>query len=175
MSEVEAKASAHLTIYRMLVLSAIGLAVGTISSFATIGFVELVIALNDLLFVSTESRSQLSTGMLAIVTISALTIGGLIVGIILNLGIKSQYPLGPSRYDLCRAITRKVAETDSGSTLYFSLSIVAGLWRFGWSVWPRGLPRRDHRSAYPSATAWRTRCSQYCHRLRCRCGDFHRV
>ncbi len=96
MSEAEPKTGAHLTIYRMLALSAIGLAVGTISSFATIGFVELVIWLNDLLFVSADSRDQLSTGMLAIVTISTLTVGGLIVGIILNFGVKSQYPLGPT-------------------------------------------------------------------------------
>ena len=96
MSEVKPKTGAHLTIYRMLILSAIGLAVGTISSFATIGFVELIIWLNDLLFVSADSRNQLSTGVLAIVTISTLTIGGLIVGIILNFGLNSQYPLGPA-------------------------------------------------------------------------------
>jgi len=96
MREAESKTGAHLTIYRMLVLSVIGLAVGTVSSFSTIGFVELVIWLNDLLFVSANSRDQLSTGMLAIVTISTLTLGGLIVGIILNFGVGSQYPLGPA-------------------------------------------------------------------------------
>ena len=96
MNDVAPKSGAHLTIYRMLILSAIGLVVGTVSSFATIGFVELVVWLNDLLFVSTVSRGELSTGMLAIATILTLTMGGLIVGIILYYGVRSQYPLGPA-------------------------------------------------------------------------------
>ena len=128
MSEIDAKASAHLTIYRMLALSVIGLAVGTISSFATIGFVELVIVLNDFLFVSAESRSQLSTGMLAIVTISALTIGGLIVGIILNLGVKSQYPLGPADTIYAVQLRERLPKPIAGllSTLASVLSLGCG-------------------------------------------------
>jgi len=135
MSEVDAKDGAHLTIYRMLVLSAIGIAVGTISSFATIGFVELVIWLNDLLFVSTESRNQLSTGMLAVVTISTLTIGGLIVGIILNLGVKSQYPLGPAdtiyAVQLRERLPRPIAGLLSTFASILSLGCGASVGQYG--------------------------------------------
>ncbi len=88
--------SAHITLYRMLVLSLIGLTVGSISSFATIGFVELVLWLNDVLYVTQAGREQLDSGMLAIVTISVLTLGGLLVGIILNIGIKPGTSLGPA-------------------------------------------------------------------------------
>ena len=96
MSQDAARTRAHLTIYRMLALSAIGLVVGTISSFATIGFVELVHWLNVQLYISAESRSQLEPGMLVLATIAALTIGGLLVGVILHFGVKSDKPLGPA-------------------------------------------------------------------------------
>ncbi len=96
MSQIAAKTRAHLTIYQMLALSAIGLVVGTISSFGTIGFVELVHWLNVQLYITAESRSQLEPGMLALTTIAALTLGGLLVGVILHFGVKSDKPLGPA-------------------------------------------------------------------------------
>lgn len=96
MSDVRVKVSAHLTLYRMTVLAALGLVVGTVSSFATIGFVELVQWLNQLLYISSESRNQLEPGKLALVTISVLSFGGLIVGIILHYGVKDRRPLGPT-------------------------------------------------------------------------------
>lgn len=96
MRQAAARTRAQLTISRMLALSVIGLVVGTISSFATIGFVELVHWLNLQLYVSAESRNQLEPGMLAMVTIAALTLGGLLVGVILHYGVNSDKPLGPS-------------------------------------------------------------------------------
>ncbi len=82
-------------LYRMLVIAAIGLVVGTISSFATIGFVEIVHWLNQVLFITAETRSGLPSGTLTIVTILIPTIGGLIVGLVLRFGVVTGYSLGP--------------------------------------------------------------------------------
>ncbi|MCP4486283.1 MAG: chloride channel protein [Gammaproteobacteria bacterium] len=120
--------SARITLYRMLVLSLIGLAVGCVSSFATIGFVELVHRLNDLLYVSQPSRDQLNGGMLAITTISALTVGGLLVGIILNVGVKSATPLGPADAIYAVQLRKKMPQPIEGvlSTVAAILSLGCG-------------------------------------------------
>ena len=49
---------AHLTLYRMLIVALIGLVVGIISSFATIGFVETVNWLNRVFYITSESRAD---------------------------------------------------------------------------------------------------------------------
>ncbi len=48
------------TLHRFVTLSLIGLSVGLASAFAAVGFVELFNYLNDLLFISPDSRSSLS-------------------------------------------------------------------------------------------------------------------
>ena len=80
----------------MAVLAMIGLAVGSISAFATVGFVELVYWLNQQLYVSSTSRHLLTPGILASITIAVLTIGGLVVGMILHFGVREKRPLGPT-------------------------------------------------------------------------------
>ncbi|MEM7561505.1 MAG: chloride channel protein [Pseudomonadota bacterium] len=77
-------------------ISLLGLVVGLSASFATIGFVELVLYLNELLFVSPESRMNLEGMNLALVTISVLTLGGLIVGLIMRYTVNSQESAGPA-------------------------------------------------------------------------------
>ena len=79
----------------MLAISLVGLVVGLITSFATIGFVELVRYLNDILFISPSSRAQAQAEHLWLVTIAVLTIGGLIVGFILQYGVTQHDSIGP--------------------------------------------------------------------------------
>ena len=79
----------------MLAISLVGLVVGLITSFATIGFVELVRYLNDILFISPSSRAQAQSEFLWLITIAVLTIGGLVVGLILQHGVTQHDSIGP--------------------------------------------------------------------------------
>lgn len=72
-----------------------GLIVGLITSFATIGFVELVKYLTDVLYVSPSSRAQIDSGNLWLITIAVLTIGGLVVGLVLQFGVTQHDSIGP--------------------------------------------------------------------------------
>ena len=128
MSRIAARVRARLSIDQMLALSAVGLVIGTISAFATIGFVELVHWLNELLYVNADSRSRLDSGTLAIVTISVLTIGGLLVGLILNYGVKSDRPLGPADTIYAVQLREKLPHPVAGllSTLAAILSLGCG-------------------------------------------------
>jgi len=53
------KPAARQTVHRLTATSLAGLIVGLIAAFATVGFVELVQYLNDLLFISASSRASL--------------------------------------------------------------------------------------------------------------------
>jgi CIC family chloride channel protein len=115
-------------IYRMLVIAAIGLVVGTISSFATIGFVEIVHWLNQVLFITAESRSGLQSSHLSIATILIPTTGGLIVGLILRYGVASGNSLGPADAIYAVQLREKLPDPRSGffSTLAAILSLGCG-------------------------------------------------
>lgn len=128
MNERRVKVSAHLTLYRMVVLATIGLVVGTVSSFATIGFVELVQWLNHLLYISPESRDQLESGKLILFTIGALSFGGLVVGIILHYGVRETRPLGPADAIYAVQLREKLPTPISGvlSTIASILSLGCG-------------------------------------------------
>jgi CIC family chloride channel protein len=89
------KIKAHLSVYRMLVITLIGLLVGTISSFATIGFVEIVSLLNQALYIDADSRNGVDSATLAIITLLVPTLGGLVVGLILRFGVGNGKSLGP--------------------------------------------------------------------------------
>ena len=122
------KASVYLTLYRMAVLAMIGLAVGSISAFATVGFVELVYWLNQQLYVSSTSRHLLTPGILASITIAVLTIGGLVVGMILHFGVREKRPLGPTDVIYAVQLREKLPTPTSGllSTLAAALSMGCG-------------------------------------------------
>ena len=128
MNKTLPKDGPHLTIYRMFMISLIGLVVGTVSSFATIGFVELVGMLNQLLYISPESRVGVPTGTLALITIAVLTLGGLAVGLIIHFGVKSQRPLGPPDSIHAVQLREKLPDPISGcfSTLAAVLSLGCG-------------------------------------------------
>jgi CIC family chloride channel protein len=82
-------------LHRLTATSLAGLIVGLITAFATVGFVEMVQYLNDLLFISASSRASLSGMQLSLITIATLTIGGLIVGLIMQFGVSQKPSLGP--------------------------------------------------------------------------------
>ena len=128
MSKLLPKNRPHLTIYRMLMVSLIGLVVGTVSSFATIGFVELVLGLNRLLYISSESRVGVPSGTLTIITVAVLTLGGLIVGLILYFGVKDRRPLGPPETIHAVQLREKLPDPISGcfSTLAALISLGCG-------------------------------------------------
>ena len=118
----------RLTLQRTATLSIIGLVVGLATSFATIGFIEFVQGLNRLLRVDPASRIGLDGGWLALVTIAVLTLGGLVVGLILQFGGSRGKPLGPA--DTIYAVQLKerlpTPATGAWSTLAAILSLGCG-------------------------------------------------
>jgi len=123
---INIKSSAKL--YRMLVVASIGLVVGTISSFATIGFIEIVHWLNQILFITADSRSGLQSTTLTIATILIPGIGGLVVGLILRYGVAGGNPLGPPDSIYAVQLREKLPDPKSGlfSTLAAILSLGCG-------------------------------------------------
>lgn len=112
----------------MLMVALIGLVVGSISSFATIGFVDLVNWLNRLLLISSESRTGVQPGTLTLITILVPTLGGLIVGLILRFGVKTGKSLGPADSIYAVQLREKLPSPISGafSTLAAILSLGCG-------------------------------------------------
>ena len=71
------------TLWRMVSITLLGAATGTLAALAAIGFVDLVATLNDWLFISPRSRFMVENAeWLVIATIAVPAAGGLIVGII---------------------------------------------------------------------------------------------
>ena len=128
MSESAIESRIPVKMYRMLVVASIGLVVGTISSFATIGFVEIVLWLNQNLFITSDSRSGLQSSTLTIATILIPTIGGLIVGLILRYGVAGRSPLGPPDTIYAVQLRDRLPDPKSGffSTLAAILSLGCG-------------------------------------------------
>lgn len=89
--------------YRIAILSLLALVLGGLASLAAIAFIESVSWLNDVLLISPRSRIQLQTPLLlSLATIIVPTLGGLVVGIILNHFSTDKRPLGPA--DAIRAV-----------------------------------------------------------------------
>ena len=112
----------------MSMLAGVGLVIGTVSSFATIGFVEIVQWLNHLLFVSAESRSGEDTLRLALITFTTLGLGGLLVGIMLHYGVDKKRPLGAQEAIYAVQLRERLPSPLSGlvSTLASILSLGCG-------------------------------------------------
>jgi CIC family chloride channel protein len=112
----------------MLIVALIGLVVGTISSFATVGFVDIVRWLNRLLLISSESRTGVQPVTLTLITILVPTLGGLIVGLILRFGVKAGKSLGPADSIYAVQLREKLPDPVSGafSTLAAILSLGCG-------------------------------------------------
>ena len=90
------------TAVRILRIAILGMVTGTLASLAAIGFVDLVLLLNEWLLVSPRSRfMQEDTRLLLLATIVVPAAGGLIVGIA-HRYIPEHRALGPS--DVIRAV-----------------------------------------------------------------------
>ena len=122
------KSGPHQKLQRMAAISLVGLVVGLISAFATIGFVELVNYLNDLLYVSAPSRAELDSDKLWLTTIGVLGIGGLIVGLILQFGAEKGVQTGPADTIYALQLQGKLPSPKSGvaSTVASILSLGCG-------------------------------------------------
>lgn len=128
MNQSPKKPPVHLTVYRMFMVAAVGLVVGMVSSFATIGFVELVQWLNKIFLITAESRSDIDSSSLAFVTVLCVSIGGLIVGLLLHYGVKSRRPLGVPDTVYAVQLREKLPDPKSGvfSTLASIVSLGCG-------------------------------------------------
>ncbi len=125
MNQSPEKPRVHLTAYRMFMVAAVGLVVGMVSSFTTIGFVELVQSLNQLLLVTAESRANIDPDTLAFVTVLSVSIGGLVVGLLLHYGVKSRRPLGVP--DTIYAVQLREKLPDPKSGVFSTLASIASI------------------------------------------------
>ena len=118
----------HQTVRRMAAIALVGLLVGLVTAFATIGFVELVRYFNDILYVSASSRAGTDGGRLALITITVLTSGGLIVGLTLRYGVAGGVQTGPPDTIYAVQLHERLPSTVSGvsSTVASMLSLGCG-------------------------------------------------
>ena len=88
---------------RIVLNAALGMAVGVVASLAAIGFVDLVLLLNEWLLISPRSRfMQEDRTLLLVATVLVPAAGGLIVGIVHRFLIPERRPHGPP--DVIRAV-----------------------------------------------------------------------
>ncbi|MCP4471466.1 MAG: chloride channel protein [Gammaproteobacteria bacterium] len=122
------KPEARKTVHRLTATSLAGLIVGLIAAFATEGFVEMVQFLNHLLFISASSRASLSGAQLWLITIATLTIGGLIVGLIMQFGVSQKPSFGPPDTIFALQLHERLPSPMAGlsSTLASILSLGCG-------------------------------------------------
>ncbi len=118
----------HQSIKRVAAIALVGLVAGLITAFATIGFVELVHYLNDVLYVSASSRAGLDSGRLWLITASVLSIGGLVVGLTLRYGVEGGTQTGPADTIYAVQLREKLRSPISGvsSTVASILSLGCG-------------------------------------------------
>ncbi len=112
----------------MLAITLVGTVVGLVAGFATIGFVELVRYLNDLLYISPDSRAGLDGFELAAITVGVLGLGGLAVGLILHYGVEDSRPAGPPETIYAVQLHERLPSPISGvsSTIASILSLGCG-------------------------------------------------
>ncbi len=90
---MQASQTARITVHRAIALTLLGVIVGSLSAIATIGFTDLIAALNDwLLFGDEENTSGIGFYLQAMLV---LTVGGLVVGLLLRFSDPAGAPLGP--------------------------------------------------------------------------------
>lgn len=123
------------TIKRIVAIALIGVVVGLSTAFATIGFVELVHYLNEILYISLSSRAGIEGEYLWLITIAVLTIGGLMVGLILQFGVEQDEPIGPPEtiyaVQLHERLPSPVSGTSSTIAAMLSLGCGASVGQYG--------------------------------------------
>ena len=122
--------SAQASSYRILVVSLLGVGIGTVVSLAAIGFVETVLWLNQTLLVSPYARIQYEQQPNLVDTATVLVpgVGGLVVGLIVRWLVRESRGLGPPD-SIIAVQTRQPPPTPGsgiGSTLAALLSLGCG-------------------------------------------------
>ncbi len=117
------------TSYRITILAVIAVVIGGVVSLTAIGFIESVHWLNDVLLISPRSRVQVADpNLLSLATLFIPMLGGLVVGILIQLYSTEKRPLGPA--DAIRAVQLRtpLPSVRSGviSTLASIVSIGSG-------------------------------------------------
>lgn len=89
--------TAKRSVYRVAVLSAVGVGVGAAASAAAIGFVELIALINDMLLVSPHARIQYeeTPNLVIAATLLVPAAGGILVALVIRYGIVEGRALGP--------------------------------------------------------------------------------
>lgn len=120
-------------LYRIIALSAIALAIGLTVAFAAIAFVEAVSWLNHALLVSPRSRVQVedSPWLLTAATLLVPSLGGLLVGLMLNRLSSEKRSLGPP--DVVQAVQLRQPMPKARSGLMSTAAALLSL-GFGASV-----------------------------------------
>ncbi|MFT5505928.1 MAG: CIC family chloride channel protein, partial [Gammaproteobacteria bacterium] len=106
-------------------LSAIGLVIGSLSAFLTVGFVGLVEGLNQILLVHENSRQKFDPVTRHLLTFLVLGGGGLMVGLIIRYGIQERRPLGPP--DTIYSVQLREPPPDLKSGFFSTLASVISL------------------------------------------------
>lgn len=116
----------NITSFRFLILAAIACVIGIVVSLAAIAFVEGVHWLNEVLYISPRTRVQVHDPLLLnTATILVPTIGGLVVGILLQKAAKERRPLGPP--DAIRAVQLRANLPDERSGFVSTLAALISL------------------------------------------------
>lgn len=99
-------------VYQILIVTVVAVLVGGCASLAAIGFVEAIYYLNDVFLVSPYARIQAEgqRWLVAGATVAVPTLGGLLVGLIVNRFVQEKRPLGPPD-SIIAAQTRQPAPT----------------------------------------------------------------
>jgi CIC family chloride channel protein len=101
---------------RVAGVSLLGVVVGAPAAFAAIAFVEAVLWLNELLLVSAYARVQYAETplLLSFAVLAVPTLGGLVVGLIVQYLIKERRGLGPADAILAVQIRQRLPSAKSG-------------------------------------------------------------
>lgn len=118
------------TVYQVIMVTVVAVAVGAVASLAAIAFVEAVLLLNDYLLVSPYARIQAEDRPLLVIaaTIAVPASGGLIVGLIVRWFVKERRALAPPDAILAAQTNRSGPGFRSGlaSTLAALVSLGSG-------------------------------------------------
>lgn len=90
------RAHGQVVVESLIAVVVLGLGVGSVAALAALGFVETVLWLNDLLFISPRSRVAIdASGWLLALTVAVPTLGGFLVGLICA-AMTDRRPHGPA-------------------------------------------------------------------------------
>lgn len=112
--------------FRLTIIALMAIVIGGVVSMAALAFVECVFWLNDRLLISPRSRVQVnSPWLLGLATVMVPTLGGLLVGYLLQTFSTEKRPLGPP--DSIRSVQLQAPMPDLRSGLVSTLAAIVSL------------------------------------------------